>query len=362
MFFKNKKRENDNSSVNQNTLNIKEDSNITYEELSKDEEIRRAKEELEKVKKELLVKEQEANEAKKREIEVNESRIENIVNRKLSNQNMNVVEEKKVVNSNTIDEDLLDRKIENIVNEKLAKEKENTIKTAESKVVDVSKYNNLLNKETKEVEKDSTSTKEEKNEYQKTSEEIEYEKVSEATKEKIIDEYLKRFYNENKKDSSNVIAEIKDNKENNETNKIEQLQTNINNEFKEEKKSSLYEELEEENAIISYDELKKAANFGYTDEEMNNYEDEKDAIISIDELEKLYKEINNIKDDSKSMTSTKEEFVIPSYEYKTVKDLPEISSEKIFKRSDIISPIYGVEELDSKTKSDTLIIFLSSLY
>ena len=29
---------------------------------------------------------------------------------------------------------------------------------------------------------------------------------------------------------------------------------------------SVYEELEEENAIISYDELMKATNFGYTDD------------------------------------------------------------------------------------------------
>ncbi len=51
---------------------------------------------------------------------------------------------------------------------------------------------------------------------------------------------------------------------------------------------------DEEEAIISYEELKNAKNFGYTDEEMYNNVDEKDAIISVHELEKLYSESNSI--------------------------------------------------------------------
>lgn len=97
-------------------------------------------------------------------------------------------------------------------------------------------------------------------------------------------------------------------------------------------KVSLYEELEEENAIISYDELKKAASFGYTDEEMDNYVDEKDAIISIQELEKLYKESTVI-----------EEVKVPEYDIKRVEDLPEISDEKKFQSTPFISPVYGVK-------------------
>lgn len=92
---------------------------------------------------------------------------------------------------------------------------------------------------------------------------------------------------------------------------------------------SLYEELEEENAIISYDELKKASSFGYTDEEMDNYVDEKDAIISIQELEKLYKESTVIGEPIK-------------YDIKRVEDLPEISDEKKFQSTPFISPVYGV--------------------
>lgn len=56
---------------------------------------------------------------------------------------------------------------------------------------------------------------------------------------------------------------------------------------------------DEENAIISYDELKNAQSFGYTDAEMDDYMDEKDAIISIQELEKLYNESSRI-DSSKN--------------------------------------------------------------
>lgn len=47
---------------------------------------------------------------------------------------------------------------------------------------------------------------------------------------------------------------------------------------------------DEDDAIISYNELKNAKNFGYTDEEMYNNVDEEDAIISVQELEKLYNE------------------------------------------------------------------------
>ena len=51
---------------------------------------------------------------------------------------------------------------------------------------------------------------------------------------------------------------------------------------------------DEETAIISYEELKNAKNFGYTDEEMYNNVDEEDAIISVQELEKLYHESQSI--------------------------------------------------------------------
>lgn len=91
---------------------------------------------------------------------------------------------------------------------------------------------------------------------------------------------------------------------------------------------------DEEDAIISYDELKKSANFGYTDEEMDLYVDEENAIISIDELEKLYKESEQIE--------------TIQYEVKHVEDLPEISSNKKFQSTPMISPVYGVTSSESE--------------
>lgn len=112
----------------------------------------------------------------------------------------------------------------------------------------------------------------------------------------------------------------------------------VNNEqLKEVVKS--FEEEEEENAIISYDELKKAANFGYTDEEMDKYVDEKDAIISIAELEKLYKESTTLDIEP---AKEKEEVELKSFDIKRVEDLPKISSEKKFQSTPFISPVYGI--------------------
>jgi len=95
------------------------------------------------------------------------------------------------------------------------------------------------------------------------------------------------------------------------------------------------EQQEEEKAIISYEELKKAANFGYSDEEMSLYVDEKDAIISIQELENLYKESNEINTETTNMD-------FEQFNIKRVEDLPEISDDKKFQSTPFISPIHGV--------------------
>ena len=136
-----------------------------------------------------------------------------------------------------------------------------------------------------------------------------------------------------------TITDLKPIKEEKEVNvKVESItnkniEKNINNEKKvvEQKEYS-----DEDDAIISYEELKNAKNFGYTDEEMYNYVDEKDAIISMQELEKLYNESQKIE---VSLEDNKEEF-------KTVKDLPEISNDNNFKVSPYISPVYGKAKTD----------------
>ena len=84
---------------------------------------------------------------------------------------------------------------------------------------------------------------------------------------------------------------------------IEKLEDPVNNQIEELEKTkeinissiqSTDVPSDEEDAIISYEELKNAKNFGYTDEEMYNNVDEEDAIISVQELEKLYNESQNI--------------------------------------------------------------------
>lgn len=142
-----------------------------------------------------------------------------------------------------------------------------------------------------------------------------------AVKEEKLDNYL------NQTISKPVQEEKKEIKE----------ETAVNNEQPKESVKSFEEE--EENAIISYDELKKATNFGYTDEEMDKYVDEKDAIISIAELERLYKESTALNIET---ANEKEEVELKSFDIKRVEDLPEISSEKKFQSTPFISPVYGI--------------------
>ncbi len=101
---------------------------------------------------------------------------------------------------------------------------------------------------------------------------------------------------------------------------------------------------DEENAIISYDELVHAQSFGYTDEEMDDYIDEKDAIISIQELEKMYKESSNISNDNIVV----EEKPVVEFEMKSVKDLPKYKDDNSFQSSPLISPVYGMDKQDKE--------------
>lgn len=98
---------------------------------------------------------------------------------------------------------------------------------------------------------------------------------------------------------------------------------------------------DENDAIISYEELKNSQTFGYTDEEMDKYVDEKDAIISIEELEKLYLESQKI--EVQVEKTPKIEF-----EMKKVEDLPEISDSNNFQTSPMISPVYGMSKTDQE--------------
>ena len=182
------------------------------------------------------------------------------------------------------------------------------------------------------------------------------EDVYKARREYDVDSFINEFVKEDDEDKENI--EIIDNKDIILESSKEEMPQVIEESKEIDQKPSVYEELEEENAIISYDELLKATKFGFTDEEMANYKDEEGAIISIDELETLYKEVNEIAKNDNRLDFSKIDF-------KTVDELPEISSEKKFKKSEIISPVFGEikekEEKKEDKEEEIEIISLSAL-
>ena len=168
-----------------------------------------------------------------------------------------------------------------------------------------------------EKEENSTTKSVIKNESEHTKKEEEKDKNTVKPVNVVVNKTLLTT----EEDKTNIVK--------NKTEKVGKQENNFTDRL------SVYEELEEENAIISYDELMKATNFGYTDDEMSRYVDENDAIISITELEKLYKESNNIKEEE-----------LAKFEFKRVQDLPVISDEKKFQSTPFISPVYGVGVTD----------------
>ena len=255
-----------------NILNIKEDSNIKYVDEDSELEKTKAKMELASLREKLKKEEEE----KSKLIEMNLA---------LSKKNEEHLEQ-EVQNENKLEKTI-----------ELNKEKVEEINSKSVKAVE----NNIV-----------------------TS--VENKEINSTTKEDKLDETLNKLrisaiknYEDNNSDIEEENNQIEDSivKENKE---IEFLDDNYS---------------DEKEAIISYDELKNATSFGYTDEEMDKYVDEKDAIISIQELEKLYKESLNIE--------VVEEEPKIEFEMKRVEDLPKISDEKIFRSTPFISPVYGTE-------------------
>lgn len=219
--------------------------------------------------------------------------------------------------------------------EKLRKEEEEKQKLLE--------MNLALSKNQIKEENDKENHKEEQNkvEVNETVKPIEEEKV----KVEVIKE---------KKDSKEQTTSIKNEKQLKLDEALEKVRV-VNNKEEEniKEENSIKEEIEilddyrefdedindEENAIISYEELKNSKTFGYTDEEMDKYVDEKDAIISIQELEKLYLESQNIE-------VPEEESPKVEFEMKKVEDLPEIADKNNFQKSPFISPVYGMTKTD----------------
>lgn len=103
---------------------------------------------------------------------------------------------------------------------------------------------------------------------------------------------------------------------------------------------SAFESAQEENAIISVEELAKAS-MEITDEEIAAYEDDGNEPISIKELEALYQSamepITEIKEELKE-----EKITFPELNMK-VKPANEAYDGKSFKNAPVISPVYGLK-------------------
>lgn len=283
-------------------LNIKEDENVTYVE--DDEELEKTKAKIELAKLKERLKKEEAE--KKKLLELNLALASK---------------------ENTVKEEKHEEVIENLDND--------------SKVV-------VVEKKEEKVEVlpvvENTPVEEKKEPVLVRVLPVEEKKVEEKKEEKVIEEI------EILQDDDDVVVSVPETVEVIDIKKeevVQEVPQNVKKAYEvlgykfDEETISKYEDEDEEKAIISYDELKqKASTFGYSDEEMELYVDEKDAIISIQELERMHQEANTIKEE-----------VTPSvdfsqFEMKRVVDLPEIADDKKFQNTPFISPIHGASVTD----------------
>lgn len=286
-FFKKKEKEKEEEA--KEDINIKKDDGIRYVEEDSELEKTRAKLELEELKERLMKEEQEKQ---KETLEIEKPEFENDTNK-----------DNIVVTNIDIPINLEEKEEEKETNKEEINVEDNNTNIELTNI-------NIENNTDTQIEQTKKST------------------IREDVK--VIDD-RERLIREKLQNNFGINSDV--NKEN-------MAVTNIN--IKRE-----YDD-EEENAIISYEELKQSVTFGYTDEEMDNYVDEKDAIISISELEKLYKEIDNYEE--KDLEEIKK-----IYEDQ-VNNLPPIKDKTDFKNTEVISPVYGVyqdkKEIEKKEEEN----------
>lgn len=102
-----------------------------------------------------------------------------------------------------------------------------------------------------------------------------------------------------------------------------------------------FEMEQEENAIISVEELTKAS-MTITDEEIEKYEDDGNEPISLKELEELYKSVEE-EEEKPQMPEVKP---IPTFEMDT-RPAEEVYEDKSFKTTPVISPVFGMKPTES---------------
>ena len=127
-----------------------------------------------------------------------------------------------------------------------------------------------------------------------------------------------------------------------------------------------FEEEQEENAIISLDELMKKSTELYEKNEVTQYEDEGNEPISLQDLELR---MNNIKQEIKELGIEEEKGIVQVQEtaedeenvkislddFNTITDPDKIyRNDVVFKSSPIISPIFGIENKNQSTNDIAL--------
>ena len=132
-------------------------------------------------------------------------------------------------------------------------------------------------------------------------------------------------------------------------------QNALNKDIKnEDEQLTMFEKEQEENAIISLDELMSKANDIYTSNEVVQYEDEGNEPISLDDLRARWEqEKAKI---SKMEESNKEEVVEIKPEEQEIKKVVFPTMERIskFENSPLISPVYGIEKTEDSINSNEL--------
>ena len=249
--------------------------------------------------------------------------------------------------------------IQGIVSEQSKSSEVEEIEELESIIIEpiVSLENDINTVDTNKVEVNN------ENEIESNSNESEVEFVSQESQEKQEEVLQYTSVEHNLEDDRRELDRLKEELTLQQAQEDEMENIALNN----------YEEEQEANAIISLEELVQKSKDMYEANELTQYADEGNEPISLQDLErKLDKKASELEDtfiienavNGDELLEAEEEnneaVIVNSEAINTntvntantvntvsVREMPEISSERIFKSSPIISPIYGIEKKDT---------------
>ena len=290
------------------------------------------------------------NKKKKQEL-IEEEKKENLILKPEINKNEEVVviEEKKedslpVVESVTTDSPIKENK--NRVEEiKYVEEDEELEKTKAKIELEQLKEELRRQEEMKRIalEKAEVAAVEEK-------EEVKEEIIENGIEVEPIEENKDEHVVETKDEVATIANAINEEliKEEAKIQKVNEVQEDLNEllEMGIDDKIALYEDEQEEKAIISVEEFNKISDALYDSNELvqNAYQDEGDEPITIEELYST-REMKVVKlDDFDTIKDDEKEVIINNADIKSLDELPPIAMEKKFKSSPFISPVYGISE------------------